>query len=127
MSKNIQTSKMYATYPLTNNLANVTGLVLVCSKSSYYNLTSSLQFYGAGSEDDIVAILALNGNRACSGICRASAESAIGNYLCVTLIENHIYLKKGDIISVQAYCNELGGEVNYTKNVTESYLKINEV
>jgi hypothetical protein len=93
-------SKMSANYNTTSAYADITGLKVVCSKTGFYRLNSIFIHYLSGTGRGAYFSFAINGNRTAARVL--SYGTIQETYFPVCLYEDNIYLKKGDIVTVQA-------------------------
>lgn len=117
-----QRAKLTASYSVTNAWANITGFVLTCMQDGYYDLDSSLSGGLVAANDNIQARFAINGNQ--HGGMSYCYSTAGGGQIPIKLYEQNVYLKKGDVASVQVVYNDAGASINYSAGVVEPYFQI---
>lgn len=118
-----QRTSMSSSYTTTNAWANVTGLVLTALESGFYNINASYAVYNDAAADRTYTRLAINGN----AISRTESETYQNNSVCVVhdvKIIQSIYLKKGDIVSLQAIYAVSSTQIYISAGNDESYLEI---
>lgn len=118
---NKQMARLSASYTAGASFANITGLILTVISSGYYDIASNLGQIFVGASASVSFRLAINGS-AIGGTEKLVTITTNPNYLTASYCVDEIYLKKGDIISVQMVGNTY--QLIYSAGSAESFLSI---
>ena len=118
------TSFMTASYTITNGWANITGLVITIPEDGIFDIKTTLTSQQNHSTDQSIFRLAINGNPIGNEKVFAYTPASV-SYIPVTLSQDNIMLKTGDVVSVQtAYLSGTDGVVYYSNAESVASLKI---
>jgi len=117
-------SAMTTAYTLTSSFADVTGLVLPPVEiEGWYDISSCFTFRANASADDCLAGIFIDGNKINGTINRAvMVTGSIGTWPW-SINSKGIYLKKEEVVSIQAKYTTAGGAIQYLANQAEGFIE----